>query len=99
MNAKSKNLTYKNLIRYLRKLKRLVANNNTKITNVNSFSNLEMLYADGESGITQDGLSQLTKLKQLSVDNNRKITNVNSFSELEDLRAQGESGSMQDGIS
>jgi hypothetical protein len=61
------------------KLKKLNACFCPLITTVAPFTELQILYAGGSSGINDDGLSHATGLVELHIDCNNKITTVKPF--------------------
>ena len=76
-------------IKRLTNLNFLCVNNNHHITNINSLTNLEILYACGDSGLSNNGIEKLTKLKELYIDKNLKINIFDHFKCLTKLSIHG----------
>ncbi len=67
---------------------KLNANNNTKITNINHLSKLQILHASSICGIDNAGIQDLD-LVGLNVQGNKKIYDILHLSRLERLSANG----------
>ena len=76
-------------IKHLTNLKFLCVNNNHHITDINSLTNLVILYACGDSGLSNNGIEKLTKLKELYIDKNLKINIFDHFKCLTKLSIHG----------
>src|SRR5258705_153770 len=79
-------------------IQKLDANNNPKITNVSYLTNLEILWASGNRGIDNNGLTDCINIKELNANDNPKITNVSHMTKLEILWAYDDCGIDDNGL-
>ena len=78
-------------------IRKLNASYNSKITNVNYMTKLQVLHAGNDCGIDDNGIKDLN-LIELNAFNNSKITNVNHMTKLQILYARGDCGIDDNGI-
>jgi hypothetical protein len=77
---------------------KLNAWDNKKITDVNHLKSLQILAANNNCGIDNQGISALTNLISLNVTGNKKITDINHLINLRILYARNCSGIADNGI-